>query len=101
MRGYEGEGGKSKRRRKKPKTLKGQAVSQETERASQQFIESMQSQPNQPNSSQLSREPYFTGPLNNENHEQSVGRITPNPVDPQVESLSQYFQHQHHEHRHV
>ncbi|KAA1109014.1 hypothetical protein PGT21_031059 [Puccinia graminis f. sp. tritici] len=101
MRGYEGEGGKSKRRRKKPKTLKGQAVSQETERASQQFIESMQFQPNQPNSSQLSQDPYFTGPLNNQNHEQSVGRITPDPVDPQVETLSQYFQNQHHEHRHV
>ncbi|EFP93136.2 uncharacterized protein PGTG_19152 [Puccinia graminis f. sp. tritici CRL 75-36-700-3] len=101
MRGYEGDGGKSKRRPKKPKTLKGHAVSEEAERASQQFIKSMQPQPNEPNSSQQIHQLYPTRHLENETPEQYAGRISPDPIDPQVENLSQYFQNQHHEHRQV
>ncbi|KAA1103569.1 hypothetical protein PGTUg99_000473 [Puccinia graminis f. sp. tritici] len=55
----------------------------------------MQSHPNPPNSSQLSQEPYSHSTPQYQNHEQSIGRITPDPVDPQVEMLSQYFQNQH------
>jgi hypothetical protein len=72
MRGYEGDGGKSKRRQKKPKTMKGHAVSEEAERASQQFIKSMQPQPNQSNSSQQIQPLYTTGHLENDPPEESA-----------------------------
>ncbi|OAV96047.1 hypothetical protein PTTG_26449 [Puccinia triticina 1-1 BBBD Race 1] len=96
MRGFEGEGGKNQRRRKKPQTAQGRAFLQDVELGSQQFIRTLDPQPTNPSPHNENTGQLY-GLEDDENRykgQEADGLPDPEAVDIRVQRLQAYLQSQ-------
>ncbi|OAV92783.1 hypothetical protein PTTG_04955 [Puccinia triticina 1-1 BBBD Race 1] len=96
MRGFEGEGGKTQRQRKKPRTAQGRAFLQDVELGSRQFIRSLDPQPTNalPSNENTNQLHGLEDDDRGYKGQEGNGPLEPKPVDIRVQQLQDYLQSQ-------
>jgi hypothetical protein len=98
MQGYKGEGGKSKKSCKMPKTAKGVAFSKENERSSQQLQNLFLPQEPSTSSGRPSHTQHHTRNKEHKTQQNNRAGNLPETIDPQVQQLSEYLQMEFYKH---